>query len=518
MLLAKKPAVFFKCLSAVSLFILLQSNGYTQEVNYLKNVKEGVAGLMKPKEDQSFRTAQLKNLSDFQFQPEIDSGSEALPIVQPYIGQKATLNNLYLENIQKKNAYSAQARALRLEDAVQIAVKRNPTIAQSISTLASQNANIDVAKAQYYPQLKAGMNTGNFTSSDKGRQLYSVEANQMLYDFGKVKSSVSTQQNKLELEQANVLMSIDEISTQTTRSILALLRYRNMMKIAQDQYNGVSRLHEIARLRAEAGISSHADPVQAQSYVEYARSYLLTQQNLLKQQEQKLKTFLGFDVGQTDFIIPEEFVKMSGLYDDPEMNTIPSMIAAKAEIEVAQSQKKQTQLSAYPTISLVGSVSKALNGVNPNTGLENDSNSSIAVQMSSNFYQGGAVGSQVKAANYAEQAARAKLNATYLNIVDQAQIARESIENTDKQIWVLMDRERSTAKTRELYEEQYKLGKRSILDLLSSEQSYQSSRLEREGARFDIYDTIAIFINVTGKSRNAYHLNNIQIQGFEVQP
>ena len=90
------------------------------------------------------------------------------------------------------------------------------------------------------------MNTGDFTSTDKGRQLFSIEANQMLYDFGKVKSSVSTQQNKLAVEQANVLMSIDEISTQTVRDILALLRYRNIIKIAQDQYNGVSRLHEIA--------------------------------------------------------------------------------------------------------------------------------------------------------------------------------------------------------------------------------------------------------------------------------
>ncbi|MBO3656461.1 TolC family protein, partial [Acinetobacter bereziniae] len=118
---------------------------------------------------------------------------------------------------------------------------------------------------------------------------YSVEANQLLYDFGKVKSSVTTQQNKLAVEQANVLISIDEISTQTARDILGLLRYRNIIKIAQDQFNGVSRLHEIARLRAEAGISSHADPVQAQSYVEYSRSYLITQQNFLKQQEQKLR-------------------------------------------------------------------------------------------------------------------------------------------------------------------------------------------------------------------------------------
>lgn len=521
MLIAKKPTILLKSLSAVSLLVLLQNNGYTQETSYLKNIKEGVTGFIKPKDDQSFRTVQLKDLTDFKYQPDAHIGNQnQLPVVKSYTGQKASLNNLYLEQAQKQttNTYSNQAKILSLEDAIQIAVKRNPNIAQTISTLAGQNANIDVAKAQYYPQLKAGMNTGDFTSNDKGRQLYSVEANQLLYDFGKVKSSVTTQQNKLAVEQANVLISIDDISTQTARDILSLLRYRNIIKIAQDQFNGVSRLHEIARLRADAGISSNADPVQAQSYVEYARSYLITQQNFLKQQEQKLRTLLGFDVSQMDFNIPDEFVKQSGLYDDPEMNTIPTMIAAKAEIDVAQSQKKQTQLSAYPTISLVGSVSKALNGQNPNTGLENDTDGSVGVQMSSNFYQGGALGSQVKAANFAEQAARAKLNATYLDIMDQTQIARESVENTDKQIWVLLDRERSTAKTRELYEEQYKLGKRSILDLLSSEQSYQSSRIEREAARFDIYDTIAVYIKVTGKSRNAYHLNNIQIQGFEVQP
>ena len=492
----------------IALSLCLNSMVYAEtRQGYFQEIKQNIGSLIRPQADESYSTVQLSQLSNFQV--ETDPIYQQLPVV----GRPMTDDN----NALLYNNAEIQSR-LSLQNAVQIAVKRNPNISQSLANLAAQNANIDVAKAQYYPQLKAGMNTGDFTSNDKGRQLYSVEANQLLYDFGKVKSSVTTQQNKLAVEQANVLISIDDISTQTARDILSLLRYRNIIKIAQDQFNGVSRLHEIARLRAEAGISSNADPVQAQSYVEYARSYLITQQNFLKQQEQKLRTLLGFDVSQMDFNIPDEFVKQSGLYDDPEMNTIPTMIAAKAEIDVAQSQKKQTQLSAYPTISLVGSVSKALNGQNPNTGLENDTDGSVGVQMSSNFYQGGALGSQVKAANFAEQAARAKLNATYLDIMDQTQIARESIENTDKQIWVLLDRERSTAKTRELYEEQYKLGKRSILDLLSSEQSYQSSRIEREAARFDIYDTIAVYIKVTGKSRNAYHLNNIQIQGFEVQP
>ncbi|MBK5649461.1 MAG: TolC family protein, partial [Acinetobacter sp.] len=247
MLIAKKPTILLKSLSAVSLLVLLQNNGYTQETSYLKNIKEGVTGLIKPKDDQSFRTVQLKDLTDFKYQPDAYIGNQnQLPVVKLYTGQKASLNNLYLEQAQTQttHAYSNQAKILSLEDAIQIAVKRNPNIAQTISTLAGQNANIDVAKAQYYPQLKAGMNTGDFTSNDKGRQLYSVEANQLLYDFGKVKSSVTTQQNKLAVEQANVLISIDDISTQTARDILSLLRYRNIIKIAQDQFNGVSRLHE----------------------------------------------------------------------------------------------------------------------------------------------------------------------------------------------------------------------------------------------------------------------------------
>ncbi|MDM1759012.1 MULTISPECIES: TolC family protein [unclassified Acinetobacter] len=492
--------------ACIGLSLCLNSVVYAEtQSSYLQDMQKNIANFIRPKTDDSFSTVQLSQLSNFQVQPD--------PIYQqlPVVGVSSDMDTTAFEHTAEVQSH------LNLQEAVQIAVKRNPVISQALASLAAQNANIDVAKAQYYPQLKAGLNTGDFTSSDRGSQLYTIEANQLLYDFGKVKSSVDTQKNKLEAEQANVLLNIDEIATETARSIIAVLRYRVLLNIAQDQVKGVSRLHEIARLRSEAGISSYADPVQAQSYVEYAKTYLLTQQNKLRQEEQKLKTLLGFDVSRTDFIIHDEFLKKSDLYNAPQLNTIPSMIAAQAEIEIAKSQKKQTELSRYPTVSLTASLNQALNGKNPSTGKQDDTDSSIGISMTSNFYQGGAVSSQIRSAAYAEQAARSKLNATYLNIMDSSQIARENIENMDKQIWVLIDRERSTAKTRELYEEQYKLGKRSILDLLSSEQSFHSSRAERESARYDIYDTLAMYINVMGKSRDIYQLNNTKIQGFEVQ-
>ena len=292
--------------ACIGLSLCLNSVVYAEtQSGYLQDMQKNIANFIRPKTDDSFSTVQLNQLSNFQVQPD--------PIYQqlPVVGVSSDMDTTAFEHTAEVQSH------LNLQEAVQIAVKRNPVISQALANLAAQNANIDVAKAQYYPQLKAGLNTGDFTSSDRGRQLYTIEANQLLYDFGKVKSSVDTQKNKLEAEQANVLLNIDEIATETARSIIAVLRYRVLLNIAQDQVKGVSRLHEIARLRSEAGISSYADPVQAQSYVEYAKTYLLTQQNKLRQEEQKLKTLLGFDVSRTDFIIHDEFLKKSDLYNAP---------------------------------------------------------------------------------------------------------------------------------------------------------------------------------------------------------
>ena len=501
--------------SLVLTMLLCNSNAFAQEQTYFENMKSGIQSLIKPKEDHSFSTVQLKELSNFDFEPDAFVGE--LPVVMPTISGQ-NLDSPKASDTPPLTHQVALQKQYRLDEIVKIAVMRNPTIAQSVASLASQNANIDVVKSQYYPQLRAGVNSGDFTSGNRNRQVYNVEASQLLYDFGKVGASVDTEKARLALQQATVLIAIDDIATQTTRSLLGVLRYRELVKIADQQLKGVSRLYDIALLRARAGISSNADPVQALSYVEFAKSYLIVQQNLLKQEEQKLRTLLGFPVERIEFSVPTEFVLQSGIDKELELNTIPSMIAAKAEIDVAREQKHQNELSRYPTVSLVGSVSKALNGDHPSTGKRNDLDSALSVSMSSNFYQGGAVSSQIKAASFAEQAARSKLNAAYLDVLDVTRTARENINNTEKQMAVLKERENSTAKTKELYEEQYKLGKRSILDLLSSEQSFHSSKMEWESARYSIYDTIATYIYASGKSRDVYQLNNTKIQGFEVQP
>ncbi|EPG39633.1 outer membrane protein LapE [Acinetobacter colistiniresistens] len=467
-------------------------------------LKNNLTKLFVPQSSDEFKVAQMQKLSNFSVDSSLGSD---LPVVGSGRPQE-TISTAFWQNQRKI-----------LKDAVQVAVQRNPEISQGISALASQNANIDVAKSGYYPQVGGGVSTGDLgKKSTRGQQLLTLSATQMLYDFGKVKSGVDVEKAKVVVGQANVLVKIDDISLDVAQTVINIQRYQKLIQIANQQIAGIRRIQEIANLRANAGISSQADPIQAQSYLQSAQSAMIAQQSLLSQYQQHLYTLLGFDTQSIQWVIPDDFVKQSDLYAAPQFNTIPQMIAAQAGIEVARNQKLQTQVSNYPTLSVKGELSQALYGRNPNNEKEGGFDSAIMFEATSQFYQGGATSSRTRAASFAEEAAKAQVNAVYLKVLDQIRTSREQIENKQRQMQVLAGQQATTIRTRELYQEQYKLGTRTLVDLLNAEQAIHSADSEAETARYDIYSSIAQYIAATGRSRQAYDLNNIKIQGFEVQP
>ena len=407
---------------------------------------------------------------------------------------------------------------LTINDAVLYALQQHPQIAQVVAELASQHSYIDVAKASYYPQLSGGLSTGDFTTGERGRQLISLNATQMLYDFGKTSANVDIQQTKTYLKQTEMLSQIDTLAKTVTSSILMIKRYQELELIARNQIQGIQRIYNIAQLRANAGISSQSDPIQVKSYLEAAQSSLISQQTQLKLYQQRLNTVLGFDVSRIQWIIPDNLVKSVSLYDPVEYNTIPSMMSAQLEIDIARLQYEQTRLESYPVVNLKGSLSQAINGRNPNNNKDDGLYSSVMMEATSNFFQGGAIKAQQRASLAAEQAAISRLNTAYLNVLEQVRMNKEQIEHKNQQLAVLFNRAKTTAKTKELYEEQYKLGTRTVVDLLNAEQSVHSVAQEIENARYDIFESIVQYIAVTGQSRQLYQLNNKTIQGIEIKP
>lgn len=494
------------------LFILFDiKNSYAENtITQPSRIKDNISDLFFNKSEKA-NEINIQYLSNFK----LDEAQikETLPVVT---SSEASL--LIEKNKNSSEKIYSYNNEISLIDAVNQALQRNPNISQSIANIMAQSENIHTAKAQYYPQISGGISTHDLTSSEKGGQTYTLSTTQVVYDFGKIKSSVNIEKAKLIQEQANALVSIDDIAYQTASAIVNVNRYQEIIKIAQQQIKGIARITEIANLRAKAGISSQADPVQAQSNLEAAQSNLLIQQAELRQYQQKLRTLLGYDVSYAQFNIPDAIIRHAGLYDEPQFSQIPKMMAASAAVKVTEFQKQEIQLSSYPTIQLKNTLSQALNGTNSNNNKKDGFDNSIMLEVSSNFFQGGAIQSKQRSASYAEDAARAEVNSTYLDILDQIRLLRDQVNNKQKQMDVLASRKVSTARTKELYQEQYKLGTRTIVDLLNAEQSIHSIAEEIETTRYDIYLALVQYIYLTGRSREIYQLNNTSIQKLEILP
>lgn len=501
-----KSSVLWHSSLYLSLALLLPATFASANTEQPSSVKSKISQIWQPKPNDQANTIKI---DDFNRLFTNTSSVQELP----KISAAATTG---MPSHSVRSVAVAKRSQLDFLDAIRQALQRRPEITQGIAEVAQQQANIDTVKSQYFPQISGGFNTGDFTTGERGRQVFSISATQMLYDFGKIKSAVTVEQAKLMRDQAQLLLEIDDISYQVANAIVNIKRYEELVKIADQQISGIGRIAEIARLRAQAGISSQADPIQAQSNLEAAQSTKVVQEAQLHQYQQKLRTLLGYDVSSTNVNMPSFLVEKAGLYDEIDFKNVSKMIAAQTAVQIAKFQKQQTKLNAYPTLNIKGSLSQAVNGRNPNNNEDDGFYNSIMLEASSTFFQGGAISARNRAASYAEEAAKAQVSTVYLDVLDQTRLIQTEVESKQKQMVVLAQRRETTKRTKELYQEQYKLGTRTVVDLLNAEQAIHGAAQEIEAARYDIYAALIRYIEITGRSRAVYQLNNTPIQGFEV--
>ncbi|WP_295985669.1 TolC family outer membrane protein [uncultured Variovorax sp.] len=420
-------------------------------------------------------------------------------------------------------AAAEDSKPLELADAVRRAVARHPSIADAIATLAQQSGGVDVARAGYYPQVKLGMGAGLNNNGAAGAKrgsgvLASASLSQMLYDFGKVSGAVDQSEAQARRQQAIVLRQIDAVAQQAAEAVVRAHRYQSLAAIAQEQVDAVEKVLETARLRAKSGLSTRADPLQAESRVESARANLLQVKSMLAQSRERLATLLGAAAPALVAPLPQQLASELRFDQAPDASLLPDVLTAEADRRVAAAQLDVAKAQRYPTLSLDVSANKAMGGVNPGTLQRNGFNHTVMLNLSSAIYQGGAMDAQVRSATAAEEAARMRIDAARLNAGDQARSLREQAAGAQARLGVLAERRRSIAEARDLYREQYTLGTRSILDLLNAEQEIHQAAADQEAVLHDLWESRIGYIGATGQGRALYGLDNTTVQGMELLP
>lgn len=419
------------------------------------------------------------------------------------------------------NPESHLAGPLDIATAVKSAVNWHPAINQQVSKLQEQVQKVDVAKAKYYPQVNAGMNNGySNTYSDSG---YSpslvVSVSQMLYDFGKVSSSVRAADAAVAQQQAMVMLNIDQVAHDTAGAVVQLQGYQKLVKIAQAQVDSLKHIGDLIRQRNDAGATSLSDVVQTDTRVEGAQATLIQYQAALERWKATLATYLGLgSITSVTESVPQ-VMDAACAVSKIDYRTVPAVLAALAQATQAQAQVDNATAQMLPTISLEPQVTHYLNDNYANSAVLNKTQYSAWVKVEMPIYQGGALTASREAAQQTLSAANAGIRNAQLDASQKLSASRDEAVNLKQSIAIQRRQQLLGEQTRALYQDQYlQLGTRPLLDLLNVDQEIYQAQFNQVLTEAQLRNLELDCLFSTGKMRAVFALDNQRIQGVEIRP
>jgi adhesin transport system outer membrane protein len=450
------------------------------------------------------------NAEDFSFPP-TNISTQRLNDSQQVIGYSEELIN----------PQSHLSGPLDIGSAVKSAVNWHPAITQQVSKLQEQVQRVDVAKAKYYPQVSAGMNNGYSNSySDSG---YSpslvVSVSQMLYDFGKVSSSVKAADAAVAQQQATVMLNIDQVAHDTAGAVVQMQGYQKLVKIAQSQVDSLKQIGDLIRQRNDAGATSLSDVVQTDTRVEGAQATLIQYQAALERWKATLATYLGLgSITSVTDSVPQDMDAACAV-SKIDYRTVPAVLAALAQATQAQAQLDNATAQMLPTISLEPQVTHYLNDNYANSAVLNKTQYSAWVKVEMPIYQGGALTASREAAQQILSAANAGIRNAQLDASQKLSASRDEALNLKQSIGIQRRQQQLGEQTRALYQDQYlQLGTRPLLDLLNVDQEIYQAQFSQVLTEAQLRTLELDCLFSTGKMRTVFALDNQSIQGVEIRP
>ncbi|WP_336961446.1 TolC family outer membrane protein [Sphingobium aquiterrae] len=407
-------------------------------------------------------------------------------------------------------ASDADVAALTLESAVRKAVAWHPSVDQAIGGLNERGEDVKEARAGYSPQISGGVGSNlEISGGSSWRPRTTLSGSQMIYDFGKVASSVATAEASVRVSRAQLLVAVDNLVRNTAYAVVEVQRNRALLAVARDQLTSLRAIDKLVHYRTERGASTRSDALQAEARVQSAEATILQITAELHRWESNLRHLVGSDrpVDVTEDV-PGWYGQACSAAT-PDWERVPAMMQYEAQREEALARYNRSKADSMPTLSLGADV-----GADVRDPFSNRSEVTVGFTLSSSLYQGGATRARRDGARYALQTAEAALAATRVEVGRNLGEAREQISSLMDMIATLGLRQEMMRETGKLYRLQYfEMGTRTLLDLLNAEQELHQVRFDQVNAIHDVRRLNTDCLYNSGSTRDSFALTGMTLRG-----
>ncbi|WP_260258314.1 TolC family outer membrane protein [Vibrio intestinalis] len=409
-------------------------------------------------------------------------------------------------------AASFNSHGQTLEQAVAIALDTNPELKSSFNEYKSAVKLNDASGGAYLPSLDldAGIgyeriNPADSTGrddTDLTRKEATLSLTQLLWDGNATLNDMDRTAAEAESIRLQLVADASDMALRVTEIYLDAVKAEEVLALSESNLATHKDIYRDIKKRADSGIGSTADVSQVEARIAKAHGNLLAaQNNLIDTHTQFMRI-----VGQTPLglIYPRaDETKLPLTVDeaiDEAFANHPVIQVSVADVDAARFQYDQSKGNYYPTFSIEASQSWRDDA----GGEEGSSDETIAMlRMRYNLYNGGSDQDLAERAAYQLNKAKDLRDNAYRQVEEGLRLSWSALDLTLQQKNFLADHVDSASETVIAYEKQYKIGKRTLLDLLNTENELFEARKDYLDAHYAEQYAKYRVMNATGNLLDA---------------
>lgn len=380
--------------------------------------------------------------------------------------------------------------ATSLNQAIEQAITSNPEVLEQLNQKLSRDQEIRQAKSGFLPTIDIVAGYGTETSDNNStritnhghsrsmnRQEAQLVLRQMLFDGFETSSETSRQEFRAESANQQLINLSQEILIDAITAYINVLRTQKLVKYAEDNVAIHEKIYDQVELRSKQGIDNRSSLSQIEGRLNLAYANLEAEKNnyqdALTEYERVVGTLPNDSLEEASFEL--EFPKDYKSTLSMALENHPAMKAASADVKAVEMQRKTSKSNYYPDVELELGSEWADN----QNGVRGHDNAHYAMlNLRYNLYNGGEDTARITKDAYLIQEAKSRQAVTRRKVIKAVENAWNAHQSANKRSGFLNKYVESTIKTRDAYEQQFRIGERTLLDLLNTENEIFSAHSE----------------------------------------
>lgn len=410
-------------------------------------------------------------------------------------------------NAQEKQTWS-------LDDCINYALEKNIQLQQNKISLQESEVDVKTAKAALFPSLSfnTGQNVVNRpyqqnSATVSGTEIissnnkttyngsYSLNAQWTLWNGGQRLNNIKQQKKNQEIAELSVAETENTLKEEITKLFLQILYADESVNINKGTLEVSKATYERAKELFNQGSISKADLAQLESQVGNDEYQLVTSESSLRNYKLQLKQMLELDgTAEMELELPVlDDAKVMQLLPSQEdvyqtaLTNRPEIQSSKLSIDNAKLAISSAKSGYFPTISLSASTSSMTNNSSQNNWAQQMKygwNNMIGLNISVPIFNNRQTKSAVEKAQF-------QYNSSLLNLQDKQKGLYTDIEtiwldalNAQQQYAAAEVKLKSSQTSFDMVNEQFKLGMKNTVELLTEKNNLLSAQQQRIQAKY----------------------------------